>query len=84
MRTFFWFLGLLLAGFAAIALFAYPAWLLLHPHFDFPFHRIASRVGMLALPTVQAWATESRDGCLCASSSWRSRSEWGSCFWSLS
>ena len=49
MRTFFWFLGLLLAGFAAMALFAYPAWLVLHPHFDFPFHRIASRVGMLAL-----------------------------------
>jgi membrane protease YdiL (CAAX protease family) len=49
MRTFFWFLGLLLAGFAAMALFAYPAWLLLHPHFDFPFHRIAGRVGMLAL-----------------------------------
>jgi uncharacterized protein len=49
MRTFFWFLGLLFAAFAAMALFAYPAWLLLHPHFDFPFHRIASRVGMLAL-----------------------------------
>ena len=49
MRTFFWFLGLLAAAFAAMALFAYPAWLLLHPHFDFPFHRIASRVGMLAL-----------------------------------
>jgi hypothetical protein len=49
MRTFIWFLGLLLAGFAAMALLAYPAWLLLHPHFDFPFHRIASRVGMLAL-----------------------------------
>jgi hypothetical protein len=49
MRTFFWFLGLLVAAFAAMALFAYPAWLLLHPHFDFPFHRIASRVGMLAL-----------------------------------
>jgi uncharacterized protein len=49
MRTFFWFLGLLLAGFAAMALFAYPAWLLLHPHFNFPFHRIAGRVGMLAL-----------------------------------
>jgi membrane protease YdiL (CAAX protease family) len=49
MRTFFWFLGLLAAGFAAMALFAYPAWLLLHPHFDFPFHRIAGRVGMLAL-----------------------------------
>jgi membrane protease YdiL (CAAX protease family) len=49
MRTFFWFLGLLAAAFAAMALFAYPAWLLLHPHFDFPFHRIAARVGMLAL-----------------------------------
>jgi len=49
MRTFLWFLGLLLAGFAAMALFAYPAWLLLHPHFNFPFHRIAGRVGMLAL-----------------------------------
>jgi membrane protease YdiL (CAAX protease family) len=49
MRTFFWFLGLLLVGFAAMALFAYPAWLLLHPHFNFPFHRIAGRVGMLAL-----------------------------------
>jgi membrane protease YdiL (CAAX protease family) len=49
MRTFFWFLGLLAAAFAAMALFTYPAWLLLHPHFDFPFHRIASRVGMLAL-----------------------------------
>jgi len=49
MRTFFWFLGLLAAAFAAMALFAYPAWLLLHPHFDFPFHRIAGRVGMLAL-----------------------------------
>jgi len=49
MRTFLWFLGLLVAGFAAMALFAYPAWVLLHPHFDFPFHRIAGRVGMLAL-----------------------------------
>jgi len=34
---------------AAVALFAWPAWLLLHPHFDFPFHRIGERVGMLAL-----------------------------------
>ena len=32
MRTFCWFLGLLLAGFAAMALLSYPAWLLLHPH----------------------------------------------------
>ena len=28
---------------------AYPSWILLHPYFDFPFHRIASRVGQLAL-----------------------------------
>ena len=34
---------------AAVAVFAYPAWTLLHPHFDFPFHRIGERVGMLAL-----------------------------------
>jgi uncharacterized protein len=34
---------------AAIALFSYPVWLLLHPHFDFPFHRMGERVGMLAL-----------------------------------
>jgi len=49
MRTFAWFLGLFALGFAAIALFAYPAWLVLHPHFDFPFHRIGERIGMLAL-----------------------------------
>jgi membrane protease YdiL (CAAX protease family) len=49
MRTFLWFLGLLVAAFAAMALFSYPAWLLLHPYFSFPFHRIAARIGMLAL-----------------------------------
>ena len=49
MRTFLWFLGLLVAAFAAMALFSYPAWLLLHPYFNFPFHRIAARIGMLAL-----------------------------------
>jgi membrane protease YdiL (CAAX protease family) len=37
------------AALAAVALLAWPAWTLLHPHFDFPFHRIAERVGMLAL-----------------------------------
>jgi CAAX protease family protein len=37
-------------GFAVIALVAYPAWLLLHPHFpDWPFHRISGRIGQLAL-----------------------------------
>jgi membrane protease YdiL (CAAX protease family) len=49
MRAFAWFLGLLLMAFGVVALLAYPAWLLLHPHFDFPFHRIGERVGMLAL-----------------------------------
>jgi uncharacterized protein len=49
MRAFVWFLGLVALALAAIALFTYPAWLLLHPHFDFPFHRIGERIGMLAL-----------------------------------
>jgi membrane protease YdiL (CAAX protease family) len=49
MRTFAYFLGLILVGLASIAVFAYPAWLLLHPHFEFPFHRIGERIGMLAL-----------------------------------
>jgi len=49
MRAFAWFLGLMVVALAAVALFAWPAWTLLHPHFDFPFHRIGERVGMLAL-----------------------------------
>lgn len=47
MRAFGAFFGLILLGLAGIAAFSYPAWLLLSPHFDFPFHRIASRIGML-------------------------------------
>ena len=49
MRAFGWFMVLMLLAFAAVAVCAYPAWLLLHPHFDFPFHRIGERLGMLAL-----------------------------------
>jgi membrane protease YdiL (CAAX protease family) len=49
MRTFAWFLGLILLGLASMAAFTYPAWLLLHPHFNFPFHRIGERIGMLTL-----------------------------------
>jgi CAAX protease family protein len=49
MRVFTAFLGLFVLGFAAIAVFTYPAWTLLHPYFDFPFHRIGERIGMLAL-----------------------------------
>ena len=49
MRAFLLFLGLMIAALAAIAVFTYPAWLLLHPHFNFPFHRLGERIGMLAL-----------------------------------
>jgi uncharacterized protein len=49
MCAFAWFLALIGAALAAVALFTYPAWLLLHPHFDFPFHRVGERIGMLAL-----------------------------------
>ena len=49
MRTFVWFLGLMVLALAAIAAFTYPAWLWLHPHFSFPFHRIGDRIAMLAL-----------------------------------
>jgi membrane protease YdiL (CAAX protease family) len=41
-------LGLMMASLATIAVLTYPAWLLLHPHFDFPFHRIGARVAMVA------------------------------------
>lgn len=49
MRAFAWFLLLLAVALGVVAVFSYPAWLLLHPHFDFPFHRIGERIGMLAL-----------------------------------
>jgi membrane protease YdiL (CAAX protease family) len=49
MRAFAWFLGMTALALAAIAVFAYPAWMLLHPFFDFPFHRVGERIGMLAL-----------------------------------
>jgi uncharacterized protein len=48
MRAFSWFFGLIVFALAVMALAGYPAWLLLHPHFDFAFHRIASRLAMLA------------------------------------
>src|SRR6516165_9171476 len=49
MRAFGWFVGLILLALAAMAVFSYPAWRLLQPHFGFPFHRVADRIGMLAL-----------------------------------
>ncbi|MDE2263009.1 MAG: hypothetical protein KGL45_10835, partial [Gammaproteobacteria bacterium] len=48
MRAFAWFLLLIAVSLAAMAALTYPAWLLLHLHFDFPFHRIGERIGMLA------------------------------------
>jgi membrane protease YdiL (CAAX protease family) len=48
-RTFAWFLLMMALALAAIAVFSYPCWLLLHPHFNFPFHRMGERIGMLAL-----------------------------------
>src|SRR5579883_3375972 len=48
MRAFAWFLLLIAVSLAAMAALSYPAWLLLHPHFDFPFHRIGERIGMVA------------------------------------
>lgn len=48
MRAFAWFFGLIVFAFVMLALLAYPAWLLLYPTFDFPFHRIGSRIAMLA------------------------------------
>jgi uncharacterized protein len=55
MRAFAWFLALMALALVAIAVFSYPAWLLLHPHFDFPFHRIGERIGMLALAVGFVW-----------------------------
>jgi uncharacterized protein len=49
MQALWWFLGLCVVALLSIAAFTYPAWLLLHPHFSFPFHRIGERIGMLAL-----------------------------------
>jgi uncharacterized protein len=49
MRAFALFFGVMIAALASIAVLTYPAWLLLHPYFDFPFHRIGDRIGLLAL-----------------------------------
>jgi uncharacterized protein len=49
MRALAWFIGLILFALGAMAAFTYPAWLWLNPRFGFPFHRIADRIGMVAL-----------------------------------
>jgi len=49
MRAFTWFMGIFLVGFAVMAALTYPAWLLVHPYLDAPFHRIGGRIGQLVL-----------------------------------
>jgi len=49
LRSFAIFMGLIALGLMGMAFLAYPAWLLLAPHFDLKFHRVASRIGMLLL-----------------------------------
>jgi membrane protease YdiL (CAAX protease family) len=48
-RSFTSFAGLIAAGLLAIVLLAYPAWTVLNPVLGVPFHRVASRVGMIVL-----------------------------------
>lgn len=49
MRAFLWFIGLFVAGFAVIALVAWPAYEWLAPMMDVKFHRLANRIGQLSL-----------------------------------
>ena len=49
MRAFAWFMGMFVLGFAVMAALTYPAWLLVHGHVDWPFHRIGGRIGQLVL-----------------------------------
>jgi membrane protease YdiL (CAAX protease family) len=49
MRAFLWFIGLFVAGFAVMALLAWPAYEWLSPHLDVKFHRLANRIGQLSL-----------------------------------
>lgn len=49
MRAFAWFAALILLGMLGIVVLAYPLYELVTPAIDAPFHRVASRVGMLIL-----------------------------------
>lgn len=49
MRSFAIFLGLFLVGFAVMALLAWPLYDALTPTWDVKFHRVANRLGMVAL-----------------------------------
>ena len=49
MKSFAWFIGLFVFGFALMALLAYPLYDALTPTFEVRFHRVATRLGMLGL-----------------------------------
>lgn len=49
MRSFAWFVGLIVLALAVMAGATYPVWQWLHPVFGFPFHRVADRLGMVTL-----------------------------------
>lgn len=49
MKTFLVFIGLFLAGFVVMGLLSWPLYEALTPTFDVKFHRVANRLGMLAL-----------------------------------
>jgi membrane protease YdiL (CAAX protease family) len=49
MRSFAWFLALILLALAVMAGLTYPLWQWLQPEFGFPFHRVADRLGMVTL-----------------------------------
>ena len=49
MRSFSAFIALFIVGFAVMAVLAWPVYDALTPTFDVKFHRVANRIGMLAL-----------------------------------
>ncbi len=49
MRTLAWFIGLILLALGAMAALTYPVWHALAPLFGFPFHRVADRIGLVAV-----------------------------------
>jgi CAAX protease family protein len=46
-KAFIWFIGLIATAAVAMAAFTYPLWAVLYPHFGFPFHRVADRIGLV-------------------------------------
>jgi CAAX protease family protein len=49
MRSFVWFVGMFVVGFAVMAALTYPAWLLVYPATGWDFHKVGGRIGQLVL-----------------------------------